>query len=356
MVIGEAAEPCAFATSGAARARRLYNEWIRVNESDTVVLPTTAELDRWQVNFTDKIASRACATDECTLSQAVHAGPYSRVPLINLCDLRSFGVLRDMAHPDPQRKLACSTPALQSEDCVVVSVGSENIWHFEQAVFTHTRCRVHVFDCTTLNNVSLTTEVAGGRRLSNRHAAQEFGGREWAVPSALRSRVQLHRKCLGKPQYKTWGHQLGTEHIISWPQLLDLIGLGRRPPALLKIDCEGCEVQLFRELMDSQQQDLLPEQIAVELHSSLRIDTGRQRPWRARALNMYADLHARWPVPQMLAELHKRAGFTVAGGIIGESWAGWCCTETLLVRTHCLGSSRHPCRTIQESICKGHGL
>ena len=207
---------CAFATRGAALADRLYQEWRRptANLSDLVHQPTADELQRWQTNFSDADVSSVCNSEDCTLAQALHVGPYSRVPQVNACDLISFG------GSDLQRKLACATPALLSDSCVVVSVGSENVWDFEEAIFARTRCRVHVFDCTIVNATKGPHSVSAN----------------WGVPPALRSRVTLHRLCIGAPQYKTWGSKLGSERSISWPDLLQLIGLGTEPPALLKID------------------------------------------------------------------------------------------------------------------------
>ena len=207
---------CAFATRGAALADRLYQEWRRptANLSDLVHQPTADELQRWQTNFSDADVSAVCNSEDCTLVQALHVGPYSRVPQVNACDLISFG------GSDLQRKLACATPALFSDSCVVVSVGSENVWDFEEAIFARTRCRVHVFDCTIVNATNHPHSVSAN----------------WGVPLALRSRVTLHRLCIGAPQYKTWGSKLGSERSISWPDLLQLIGLGTEPPALLKID------------------------------------------------------------------------------------------------------------------------
>ena len=123
------------------------------------------------------------------------------------------------------------------------------------------------------------------------------------------------------------------------------------PHATPAPQCEGCELDLFRELLDRREDALLPEQIAIELHSSLRITDGI-RKWGRTTLRRYEDLDARWSVPSMVAELHRRAGFSVIGSLVGERWAGFCCSEALLARTRC---PRHSsgCRSLQQSMCAG---
>ena len=88
---------------------------------------------------------------------------------------------------------------------------------------------MHVFDCT----------------------GASFG---WRVPDALRSRVTLHFRCLGAPRWSFAGAlkggtsgrrapSAGQDYAhVDWASLLASIGLEGRPPSLLKIDCEGCEV------------------------------------------------------------------------------------------------------------------
>ena len=61
------------------------------------------------------------------------------------------------------RLLAAARP------CVVVSIGSNNQWGFEEAVASSSHCRVETFDCTV----------------------------DATVPAPLRSRVTFHPFCLG---------------------------------------------------------------------------------------------------------------------------------------------------------------
>ena len=49
-----------------------------------------------------------------------------------------------------QEKHACGLSTLFSKEkeCVVVSIGSQNLWVFEEAIYQNTSCRIEVFDCT----------------------------------------------------------------------------------------------------------------------------------------------------------------------------------------------------------------
>jgi hypothetical protein len=80
---------------------------------------------------------------------------------------KSRGTIRDM-----EAKMACGLEG--SRDCVVVSLGSNGQWTFEEDVFARTGCRVEVFDCTV-------------------------DPQKVTVPKHLRARVRLHYHCIGPP-------------------------------------------------------------------------------------------------------------------------------------------------------------
>ena len=91
-------------------------------------------------------------------------------------ELRAFGVADTKKSRgtirDTEAKMACGLEGRHS--CVVVSLGSNGQWTFEEDVFYRTGCRVEVFDCTVdLQSVT--------------------------VPKHLRSRVRLHYHCIGPP-------------------------------------------------------------------------------------------------------------------------------------------------------------
>ena len=67
----------------------------------------------------------------------------------------------------------------------------------------------------------------------------------------------LHFRCLGAPRWSFAGAlkggtsgklapSAGQDYAhVDWASLLAPIGLEGRPPSLLKIDCEGCEVDVL---------------------------------------------------------------------------------------------------------------
>jgi hypothetical protein len=240
---------CVVPKANADAARRIYAAWRAANA--TARNNSKVELRAMGLRST-KDMQRACPPESCTVAESLQHGPYGRAPAVSVCEsLVAFG------NPGPQRKLACATPSLvESEDCVVISVGSENEWNFEHDIVQKTKCRVEVFDCTSAAaRASPGGTVPGYARLI------------WSVPKHLTHRVRLHNKCLGTPQYRMLpqGFTIKGAQILSWPELLQFVGLNRSAPTLLKIDCEGCEVGVFRELMRHRMLHLLPQQIAVEL-------------------------------------------------------------------------------------------
>lgn len=59
-----------------------------------------------------------------------------------------------------------------------------------------------------------------------------------------------------------------TFRFITWAQMAEMIALDTKP-VLLKIDCEGCEWEALRSVVDGSRA-LMPDQIAVELHYQAR--------------------------------------------------------------------------------------
>ena len=81
---------------------------------------------------------------------------------------QSRGKIRDM-----EAKMACGLEGSNSS-CVVMSLGSNGQWTFEEDIFARTGCRVEVFDCTV-------------------------DPEKVTVPMHLRGRVRLHYHCIGPP-------------------------------------------------------------------------------------------------------------------------------------------------------------
>jgi hypothetical protein len=118
-------------------------------------------------------------------------------------------------------KLLCPVPHLmQSQSCVVVSMGSNGNYEFEASILNMTNCHIHTYDCTY-----------SGKSIDPRHT--------------------YHDVCIGRgdARFKTWN-----EASADW---------GGRRVTVAKIDIEGHESTLLREL---QADMLLPSQIVVEMH------------------------------------------------------------------------------------------
>jgi len=91
-------------------------------------------------------------------------------------ELQAFGAKQSRGKiRDTESKMACGLEG-SSSSCVVVSLGSNGQWTFEEDIFARTGCRVEVFDCTV-------------------------DPQKVTVPMHLRGRVRLHYHCIG-PQPK----------------------------------------------------------------------------------------------------------------------------------------------------------
>ena len=63
-------------------------------------------------------------------------------------ELQTFGAKQSRGKiRDTEAKMACGLEGSNSS-CVVVSLGSNGQWTFEEDIFARTGCRVEVFDCT----------------------------------------------------------------------------------------------------------------------------------------------------------------------------------------------------------------
>jgi hypothetical protein len=138
---------------------------------------------------------------------------------------------------------------LMADPCVVISLGSQNVWDFEQAIIAkHPQCKVHTFDCYTPGH----------------------------VPPNLRKAVTSYTTCIGPVD-----QIIGGKQFLSWPSILKLIGINT-PPTALKMDIEGYEWAVIREMLTSSPHHLLPLSISFELHTSTHItDIGWQKRTRS---------------------------------------------------------------------------
>lgn len=123
-------------------------------------------------------------------------------------------------------KRVCMDDIVLNEPCHVVSIGSNNQWGFEEAIFAKTHCKVETFDCTG----------------------------DFVVPKAIRSRVRWHKKCISDKQ--------DDDLYLDWPGVIAL--LGGAAPILLKMDIEGWEWPVLKQVAAH---SVKPHQIAVEIHA-----------------------------------------------------------------------------------------
>jgi hypothetical protein len=185
---------------------------------------------------------------------------------------------------------------LETEDCVVFSLGSNGQYDFERALLKTTMCTIYTFDCTYKG-------VSQGQR------------------------HKYIKKCIGSMEKEG-----------SDPRFITLSNaareLGVKKISLLKIDIEGYE---FDEIATWTTQDLwLPEQISIEVHHSQIIYAGgSQEETSHYKVQDFSNLL--WPVHHLtLSDLalffghFGRLGYAIASR--EDNPYGSCCSEFLLLR------------------------
>lgn len=159
-------------------------------------------------------------------------------PKPSCCTYEGYGQL------EIEKKLVCQNlKGYASGRCWIMSVGSRGQFEFEEEAFKKTSCMIHTFDCTG----------------------------EFIIPDHLKGRVFMHKKCIG-------GRKDPRKEYMS---IGELVRYGARAsglpdgtvPTLAKIDAEGFE---FPSLLDLvwHERDLIPDQIAVEVHMHLGHSVG----------------------------------------------------------------------------------
>ena len=118
------------------------------------------------------------------------------------------------------------------EDCLVYSVGVSGDWSFDE-LMGRRGCEVHSFDPTV------------------------------DLPTSLAPNVTFHQwGLLEGSALPTVGHAQHLGSLYTLQQVLKR--LNHKKITILKVDCEGCEWELFSHLL--KHHELLPDQIAVEFH------------------------------------------------------------------------------------------
>lgn len=125
------------------------------------------------------------------------------------------------------------------KDCTIISIGSNNIWDFEIEAFNKTNCDIHSFDPREYERHG---GIVGGRII---------------VPSSISNRTFLHHYALGVKG-------------VLYEDILEVSKVSNdKPLAILKLDCEGCELPVISSLSKRKLMHLLPPQITLEIHPSL---------------------------------------------------------------------------------------
>lgn len=138
-------------------------------------------------------------------------------------------LLNIYGHGDEEKRIC----GLMTDPCIVISLGSNNVWNFEEDfVKKHPECKVHTFDCF----------VPG------------------VVPEKIRKSVTVHPICIGPKDEVIDGKQF-----LTWASLLKSIDVNSSPTAL-KMDIEGFEWTVIREMITLAPHTLLPLSISLELH------------------------------------------------------------------------------------------
>lgn len=149
------------------------------------------------------------------------------------CQFKNFG------HDDGEKVVCANAHAIaKAEKCWVLSIGCRGRFDFEEDVVKKTKCDVHIFDCTGT----------------------------WRIPDSMKGRATLSRICIGKPNQVASGFKFETlAQLIA--RASKLSGFEEPMlPALLKMDVEGFEMPVLRDIVAHTPDKWLPEQMAIEIH------------------------------------------------------------------------------------------
>ena len=182
-----------------------------------------------------------------------------RFDLLGPVGPRCASPLEKFGNRDDEKR-ACGLSKHLSQPCVIVSVGNNNMWHFEADAANRTGCDVHVFDCT----VSASTQP----------------------PLELRRRVFFHHLCIAN---RTFDDAAGRS-FVTWSTLLQRTVPSAAAPEYLKLDVEGFEYGVMRDVLDS---GTLPKQIAIEVHWRTYTSAARASGWPWRCVGGEASARAR---------------------------------------------------------------
>ena len=145
-------------------------------------------------------------------------------------------------------------------------------------------CRIEVFDCTLKNATSAR------------------------VPDEIKSRTTFHDICIGHIDHTVQNHQGRDRVYMKWSTITNLIKL-TQSPAYLKIDVEGAEYAVLKNLID--ENHLIPTQIGIL--TQLQTPTENSNPTPNSAVELHYFGSARSMTALEIAEfayyLYATAGY-----------------------------------------------
>lgn len=199
-------------------------------------------------------------------------------------------------------KWICGEYFARRSDCVVVSIGSNGDFSFEEAVLKHPsgkKCTIHTFDCTG----------------------------SWEVPD---KRINLHPWCLSKEDTVINGRTYK-----SWDSILKELQINNVD--LLKMDIEGYEWNTLPYMLQHPEQSKLPKQIFLEIHffapaHAQRFFQGKTQPEGTPA-DLIAEDGLNYLHPAVrLFQLFDSRGYQVAATEYNYMSSAECCQEFTFVR------------------------
>ena len=179
-------------------------------------------------------------------------GSASFWPQVDVCPRHRLDFLGTRQGHDNEKQFCAFDEAVVSHEdqtCTVLSVGSNNEWEFEEAVFARApACQIRTFD------------------LRPPESNPKLKRAPIQVPSEIEARTTLHPMWLGGPPLFGRKGRGRNAHTFPWSQFLNVSQT--TSPTLAKVDCEGCELSWLLDVLDSGLAHTLPSQIDFELHDS----------------------------------------------------------------------------------------
>lgn len=227
-----------FGQATTASLEALHDKWIKSTHRDLVSLANCS--DAYQAMPESERSMPVRRTRAC-LAKRLHGFCGSNNPSLNwipFADPCANGLIKvgnyHACHLQRQVEQARQSPGY--EGCVVISVGSNNNWQFEEGIYNNTPCEIHTFDPHMKGKDAIV------------------------VPDSLKDRTHYHKFAL--EMTTQWRYRR-----MSFVDMLAQCNVSsHRPLLFMKTDCEGCEARVFSSLVYDGNGHLLPLQMTMEVH------------------------------------------------------------------------------------------